>query len=168
VANGFPLSLVTGRADLMSSLSPEGPTFFSGTFNGQILNVAAGLACTEILVRDRVHDRLESLGTRLRDGVQEQIDHYGVNAQVRHRGSIWCLYFTRAPIRRFRDIAEFAKDKAHPVQRAYQRWMLGNGIYIQPTYALRAFISAAHSEEDIDRTVAATGEFFREHREQLT
>jgi glutamate-1-semialdehyde 2,1-aminomutase len=168
VANGFPLSLVTGRADLMSSLSPEGNTFFSGTFNGQILNVAAGLACTEVLVRDHVHDRLEALGKRLRDGVQEQIDHYGVNAQVRQRGSIWCLYFTRAPIRRFRDIAEFAKDKAHPVQRAYQRWMLGNGIYIQPTYALRAFISAAHSEEDIDRTVTVTGEFFREHRERLT
>jgi glutamate-1-semialdehyde 2,1-aminomutase len=167
VANGFPLSLVTGRADLMSNLSPEGQTFFSGTFNGQILNVAAALACTEILVRDNVYDRLAALGARLKHGIEEQIEHYGVNAQVRHRGSIWALYFTRDPIRRFRDIAEFAKDKAHPLQRAYQRWMLGQGIYIQPTYALRAFISAAHTDEDIDKTIAATGKFFRDSRDDL-
>jgi glutamate-1-semialdehyde 2,1-aminomutase len=167
VANGFPLSLVTGRADIMANLSPEGATFFSGTFNGQILNVAAALATTEILVRDKVHDRLNALGERLAAGINEQIEHYGVNAQICQRGSIWALYFTKEPIRRFRDIAEFAKDKAHPVQRAYQLWMLGKGIYIQPTYALRAFISAAHTDEDIDKTVAATGEFFRDNKDDL-
>jgi glutamate-1-semialdehyde 2,1-aminomutase len=168
VANGFPLSLVTGRKDLVGTLSPEGATFFSGTFNGQIINVAAALACTAVLQDEPVHAHLDGLGTRLREGVHEHIDQLGVKAQIKQFGSIWCLYLTDRPIRRFRDIAEFAKDKAHPLQRAYQRWMLGNGIYIQPMYALRAFISAAHTEEDINRTVAATGAFLREHREELS
>lgn len=167
VANGFPLSVVTGRRELMANLSPEGPTFFSGTFNGQILNVAAAYACTGVLLDEPIHERLNSLGARLREGIQEHIDHLGVRAQVRQVGSVWCLYFTDKPIKRFRDIAEFAKDKADPMQRAYQRWMLSQGIYIQPTFALRAFISAAHETDDIDRTVAATGEFLREHRQQL-
>jgi glutamate-1-semialdehyde 2,1-aminomutase len=168
VANGFPLSVVAGSKELMSNLSPEGPTFFSGTFNGQILNVAAAYATTGVLLDEPVHERLDALGARLRDGIQEQINHLGVKAQILQRGSIWCLYFTDKPIRRFRDIAEFAKDKAHPLQRAYQRWMLGQGIYIQPTFALRAFISAAHSDEDIDLTISATGEFLRDRRRELS
>jgi glutamate-1-semialdehyde 2,1-aminomutase len=168
VANGFPLSLVTGNAELIGNLSPEGATFFSGTFNGQILNIAAGLACTEVLRDEPIHERLDLLGSRLRDGVQEQIEHLGVKAQVKQFRSVWCLYLTDRPIRCFRDIAEFAKDKAHPLQRAYQRWMLARGIYIQPMYALRAFISAAHTEEDIDQTVAATGDFLREHKDDLS
>jgi glutamate-1-semialdehyde 2,1-aminomutase len=168
VANGFPLSLVTGPKELIGNLSPEGGTFFSGTFNGQIINVAAALACTEVLRDEPVHERLDALGTRLRVGIQEQIEHTGVRAQISQFRSIWCVYLTDRPIRSFRDIAEFAKDKAHPLQRAYQRWMLSKGIYIQPMYALRAFISAAHTEDDIDRTVDATAEFFRAYNDELT
>jgi glutamate-1-semialdehyde 2,1-aminomutase len=168
VANGFPLSLVAGKKEFMAQLAPEGKTFFSGTFNGQILTVVAGLACTDILVRDDVHTHLNMLGARLRDGIDEHIQHLGVRAQVAQRGSIWCIYFTDQPLHRFREMAEFTKDKLHPLQRAFQRWMLGRGFYIHPTYSLRAFISAAHTEEDIDLTIAAVGDFLREYREDLT
>jgi glutamate-1-semialdehyde 2,1-aminomutase len=168
MANGFPLSAVAGSKELLANLSPEGPTFFSGTFNGQILNVAAGMATTGVMLNEPVHERLNALGERLRNGIQECIDDLSLKVQIRQRGSIWCLYFTDRPIKRFRDIAEFAKDKAHPLQRDYQRWMLSRGIYIQPTFALRAFISAAHTDEDIDTTVSATCEFLRDRREELT
>ncbi len=167
VANGFPLSVLAGRAELMSRLVPEGDVFFSGTFYGHLLNVAAALKCTEILREQPVHERLAGLGRRLRDGIQDAIDETGVRAQVGQLGSVWCLYFTDRPLRSFRDVAEFAKDKDHPVQRAYQRWMLSQGIYIHPMYILRGYITAAHSEEDIERTVAATAQFLREHRQEL-
>lgn len=168
VGNGFPISLVTGRSDLMSLISPEGPVLYSGTFNGHTAVIAAALKCSHILMTEPVHERLEVLGRRVRDGIQEHIDHLGVKAQVKQRGSVWCLYFTDRMIRNFRDIAEFAKDKEHPLQRAYQRWMLEHGVFITPYFILRSYISAAHTEEDIDRTVAATGGFLRARREELS
>ena len=167
VANGFPLSLVAGRDELMSNLSPEGPTFFSGTFNGQLLNVAAAHATTGVLLSEPVHRRLQRLGSKLREGIQAEIDRLRLKVQIVQHGSVWCIYFTDRPVRTYRDIAAFTKDKNNPIQRAYQRWMLERGVYIQPTYALRAFISGAHTEKDIDRTVHATGEFLRAHRQEL-
>jgi glutamate-1-semialdehyde 2,1-aminomutase len=167
VANGYPISLLTGRSDLMSHLAPEGRVAYSGTFNGQIMCVAAALRCTEILRSEPVHERLDALGKRLRDGIQEHIDLLKVKVQIRQRGSVWALYFTDKQIHNFRDIGQFAKDKKHPLQRAYQHWMLSRGIYVHPYFVVRAYISAAHTEDDVDKTVTATGEFLRAHRGDL-
>jgi len=168
VANGFPLSLLTGRSDLMSLVAPAGRVAYSGTFNGYTPSVAAALCTTSILIKEPVHQRLEALGRRVHEGIQDHIEHLRLKAQVRQLGSVWTLYFTDRPVRNFRDIAEFAKDKDHPLHRAYQRWMLKEGIYIHPYFVLRCYINAAHTEEDIDLTVAATGRFLREYRERLS
>lgn len=167
VANGFPLSVLAGRAELMSRLVPEGDVFFSGTFYGHLLNVSAALACTEILRTQPIHGQLERLGRRLREGIQDAIDETGAKAQIRQLGSVWCLYFTDGPLRSFRDVSRFAKDKEDHLQRRYQRWLLGRGIYMHPMYVLRGYLTAAHTEEDVDRTVTATAGFLHEYREEL-
>jgi glutamate-1-semialdehyde 2,1-aminomutase len=168
VANGFPISVLAGRAELMSHLAPQGRVLFAGTFAGHVLNLAAALKTTEILSREGFHARLERLGTRLKDGIQGAIADTGVRAQINQLGSVWTLYFTDTPIRTYRDLASFAKDKEDQLQRLYRHHMLTRGIYIHPHYMLRGYITAAHTDEDIDRTVSATADFFRIHNARLT
>jgi glutamate-1-semialdehyde 2,1-aminomutase len=168
VANGFPVSVLAGRSELMSNLAPQGNVLFAGTFAGHVLNLAAALKTTEILSRDGFHARLEQLGGKLKNGIQAAIDDTEVRAQIKQIGSVWTLYFTDKPIRTYRDLASFAKDKENNLQRLYRRHMLERGIYIHPHYMLRGYITAAHTAEDIERTVRATADFFRAHHALLT
>jgi glutamate-1-semialdehyde 2,1-aminomutase len=167
VANGMPISVVAGKATFMDGYAPIGRTFFSGTFYGHVLNVAVANGCAALLEMDPPYARLDALGKRLRVGIQAAIDETGVAATIKQLGSVWALYFTKAPIRSYRDMAGFAQVKNHPVHAAYQRWMLARGIYIHPHFFVRGYLNDAHSEEDIERTIAATREFFRTYREHL-
>jgi glutamate-1-semialdehyde 2,1-aminomutase len=167
VANGMPISVIAGKAKFMDGYAPLGPTFFSGTFYGHVLNVAVANGCARLLETDPPYVRLDGLGERLRAGIQSAIDETGVAVAIKQLGSVWALYFTKAPIRCYRDMANFARVKNHPVQAAYQRWMLQRGIYIHPHFFIRGYLNDAHSEEDIERTVAATREFLVTYRQDL-
>jgi glutamate-1-semialdehyde 2,1-aminomutase len=168
VANGFPVSVLAGRSELMSNLAPQGNVLFAGTFAGHVLNLAAALKTTEVLSREGFHGRLDQLGGKLKKGIQAAIYDTGVRAQIKQLGSVWTLYCTDTPIRGYRDLASFAKDKENHLQRLYRHHMLERGIYIHPHYMLRGYITAAHTDEDIERTVSATAEFFRAHHRLLT
>jgi glutamate-1-semialdehyde 2,1-aminomutase len=161
VANGFPISGLAGRADVMSLIEPEGPVSYSGTFNGSLLPVAAALKTVEIMARDRIHARLFELGATLASAVNEQIETLGLPAQCQHFGSIWCVYFTDRELRNYRDIAAFAVTKDTGIDAEFQSHLLDRGIYLQPFYTNRAFISAAHSDADIEETVEVVADFLR-------
>jgi glutamate-1-semialdehyde 2,1-aminomutase len=167
IANGMPISAVAGRADIMEGYAPLGPTFFSGTFYGHVLCVAVADACVAILEEDPPYARLDGLGKRLREGIQDAIAEVGIRATIRQLGSVWALYFTQAPIENYRDMAGFAQVKNYPVHVAYQHWMLSQGIYIHPHFILRGYLTSAHDEEDVERTVTATRNFFIANRREL-
>ena len=167
VANGMPISVVAGRADMMNGFAPLGETFFSGTFYGHVLNVAVANGCASLLEAEPPYPRLNALGEQLRSGIQVAIDETGIGAQIRQFGSVWALYFTRKPIRCYRDMADFARVKNHPLHAAYQRWMLQRGIYIHPHFFIRGYINAAHTEDHIRQTIEATRSFFVDHRETI-
>jgi glutamate-1-semialdehyde 2,1-aminomutase len=167
VGNGMPLSVVAGKARFMDGYAPVGRTFFSGTFYGHVLNVAVANGCATLLEADPPYARLNALGERLRSGIQASIDETGVAATIKQLGSVWALYFTKTPIRNYRDMAGFAQVKNHPVHAAYQRWMLTRGIYIHPHFFIRGYLTDTHTKEDIDRTIAATRDFFVTYREHL-
>ncbi|HLA17058.1 MAG TPA: aspartate aminotransferase family protein [Candidatus Limnocylindrales bacterium] len=167
LGNGFPISALCGRADIMDRLGPKGDVLFAGTFAGHTLDAAAALACTEVVLEGSIHDHLASLERRLVDGIGAAIRETGVRAQVLSSAGVWTLYFTDQPIRRFRDFARFAMDKDHPVQRAYRDRLLERGIYVHPHYMIRGYLTGAHTDEDVDRLVDATAGFLRENRDQL-
>jgi glutamate-1-semialdehyde 2,1-aminomutase len=167
IGNGFPLSVLCGRADIMDRLGPKGDVLFAGTFAGHTLNVAVGLEVTSIVLEGTIHRHIADLGRRLTSGIQAAIDETGARVQVRESAGVWTMYFTDAPIRRFRDFARFAMDKDHPVQRAYRAWLLERGIYVHPHYMIRGFLTGAHTEADVDRVVDATAKFLALHREML-
>jgi len=168
IGNGFPISVLAGRADVMDHLGPKGDVLFAGTFAGQTLNCAVALEVTRIVLEGSIHDHLRRLGARLTSGIQAAIDDTGALAQVREIAGVWTIYFTDEPIRRFRDFARFAMDKNHPVQRGYRNWLLERGIYIHPHYMIRGFLTGAHTDEDIDRVIDATASYLRQYRDLLS
>ena len=156
LGNGFPISVLAGRADVMDHLGPKGDVLFAGTFAGQTLNCAVALEVTRIVQEGAIHAHLSRLEDRLTAGIQAAIDETGARAQVRAIAGVWTIYFTDEPIRRFRDFARFAMDKDHPIQRGYRNWLLERGIYVHPHYMIRGFLTGAHTEADVDRVVDAT------------
>jgi len=167
LGNGFPISALAGRAEVMDHLGPKGDVLFAGTFAGQALGCAVALEVTRIVLEGSIHGHLGRLGDRLTSGIQAAIDETGVRAQVRAIAGVWTIYFTDERIRRFRDFARFAMDKNHPVQRGYRHWLLERGIYVHPHYMIRGFLTGAHTEEDVDGVVEATASYLREHRDLL-
>jgi glutamate-1-semialdehyde 2,1-aminomutase len=168
IGNGFSISALAGRADVMDRLAPKGDVLFAGTFAGHTLNTSAALECTRIVLEGAIHDHLRRLGQRLTSGIQAAIDETGARAQVREIAGVWTIYFTDQPIRRFRDFARFAMDKNHPIQRGYRNWLLERGIYIHPHYMIRGYLTGAHTEDDVDRVIEATASFLRQYREVLS
>jgi glutamate-1-semialdehyde 2,1-aminomutase len=163
IANGLPIAAVTGSRRLMSHLAPEGETLFAGTFAGHVLTVGAALACVEAVADPGFHEGLERRGRQLEDGIREALDDTGFPAQILRLGSVWTLYFSRDRLRSYRDIARFAKDKEDDSQDRFRKWMAEHGVYIHPHYMLRGYLTAAHTEDDIARTVEAAAAYFRQH-----
>jgi glutamate-1-semialdehyde 2,1-aminomutase len=167
IGNGFPISVLCGRAEIMDRLGPKGDVLFAGTFAGHTLNAAVALEVTRIVREGAIHDHLAALGRRLTTGIQRTIEDTGARVQVRESAGVWTVYFTDTPIRRFRDFARFAMDKDHPIQRAYRGWLLERGIYVHPHYMIRGFLTGAHTEADVDLLIEATSEFLVAHRDEL-
>src|SRR5262245_54237137 len=164
MANGYALCALSGRRTIMSLFAPEGPVLLSGTYMGHLLGVTAALATTRILADGEIHARLWQLGERIRDAVNEIIEGLGLDAHCAVFGSMWCLYFTRQ-VHSYRDAVGDSVMQAK--NRAFRTTLLNEGIYIQPRYHNRAFISAAHTDEEIDRTIRVVGQFLTDHQAAL-
>ncbi len=159
IANGMPISAVAGRRDLLERFAPLGETFFSGTFYGHTLSVAAALSCTRHLAADPgVYSRLEELGRRLGRGLQAAADAAGAEVSVATCGSIWSLFFRPTAPRTYRDVAVAGKHTG--VAGDYQRWLLAHGLYVHPHYMIRGYLTDAHTTDDVDRLVELSTEFF--------
>lgn len=162
VANGYPVSGLTGRNEIMSMIQPEGGVAYQGTYNGITMSMVAALKTIEIMERDNIHEKLFKAGQKVRDEINAEVKRLGVPAVCRSFGSVWCLYFTDRDINNYRDIAAFAVTKDSGIDSEFQKHLLNRNIYMQPYYANRCYISAAHTDQDLDRTIEATKEFLRE------
>jgi glutamate-1-semialdehyde 2,1-aminomutase len=150
VGGGMPLAAYGGRREIMEKVAPVGPVYQAGTLSGNPIAVSAALALLERL-DDAVYARLEALTARLEEGLVAAIRERGVGACVQRVGSMITLFFTPGPVRSWADAK--ASDTA-----AFGRWhgkMIEQGVYWPPAQFEAAFVSTAHSEADIDPTVAA-------------
>ena len=167
VANGYMLSFLAGKAELMTQLAPEGPVFYSGTFNGHPLSVAAAMATLDVIERDRVPERLWRLGDRIADGVNAACDELGVNAVCQAYGSVFCVYFGTRRVHNYRDYARSVTATIESLNDAFRAFLGDNGVYVHKRHVNRCFIGAAHDDGDADRMVDLVSEFLRGHREEL-
>ena len=137
----------------MDRLAPEGPVYQAGTLSGNPLAVAAGLAAVEALSAEPPYDRLEALGARLEAGLRKHMEAAPFPLAFNRVGSMATLFFGEDPVR------DLASASACDTQRfaRYFHEMLDRGIYLPPSPFETFFLSAAHTEEMVDRVVEAAG-----------
>ncbi len=150
IGGGLPVGAYGGRKDIMSKIAPSGPVYQAGTLSGNPLAVAAGLAMLRHLkARPEIYDRLERMGAKLCAAAPAGIT-------VNRVGAMFTFFFTDCPVTDY----ESAKRSDTTRFGRFFRAMLERGVYLAPSQFEAAFLSAAHTDEDIDRTIAAAGEAF--------
>lgn len=154
IGGGLPVGAYGGRADLMDRIAPEGPIYQAGTLSGNPLAVAAGLETLRGLDSTGAYTRLEAVADRLERGIQEVAVERGARIQLNRVGSMMTLFFADAPV------TDFASAKASDAEKfaRFFRGMLERGVYWPPSQFEAAFVSTAHTDDDIDRTVEAIAE----------
>jgi glutamate-1-semialdehyde 2,1-aminomutase len=154
IGGGLPAAAYGASAQIMDHVSPAGPVYQAGTLSGNPLAMAAGLTTLRLLRDQSPYNRLESLSSRLADG----LDRAAADAQVPHSvqrvGSMLTLFFHDGPVRNY-------EDACRSDTRRFARFfweMLARGVYLPCSQFEAAFVSAAHTEDDIDRTLQAARE----------
>ena len=149
VGGGFPVGVYGGRADLMKRVAPEGPVYQAGTLSGNPVAMAAGLATLRETSKPGFYETLNRRTDRLVSGLQNMARRNGVAVTTGHAGSMWGLYFTPGPVRSYADARQ--SDTA-----LFARWhkaALARGVFLAPSAFEAGFVSAAHSDADIDFTI---------------
>jgi glutamate-1-semialdehyde 2,1-aminomutase len=153
VGGGMPLAVYGGRDDVMRVVAPLGPVYQAGTLSGNPVAVTAGLTTLELLT-PALYDRLESLGAALEEGLRAAAHDAGVPARVQRVGSMITLFFREGPVRSWADAAGCDTKRF----AAWHGAMLARGVYWPPSQFEAAFLSGAHTDDDVARTVAACRE----------
>jgi glutamate-1-semialdehyde 2,1-aminomutase len=148
IGGGLPVGAVGGPAAIMDFLAPLGPVYQAGTLSGNPLAMAAGLAQLRLLEEENVYARLEKLGALLETETRAALKSAGLDYAFYRYGSMFCLFFTPAPVRNLDD----AKKADLPRFARFFHALLDAGIYLAPSQFETGFISAAHTEQDIEET----------------
>jgi glutamate-1-semialdehyde 2,1-aminomutase len=156
IGGGMPIGAVGGRRDLMELLAPVGPVYQAGTLSGNPVATAAGLSTLKNLDED-AYRRIEQAGSRLEQGIRANIERTSADAHVVRVGSMMCLFFRADPVTCYGDAQDCNMERF----AAYHREMLQRGVYLPPSQFESFFVSAAHTPEDIARTVDANHEALR-------
>jgi glutamate-1-semialdehyde 2,1-aminomutase len=156
IGGGLPVGAYAGPAAILDQLAPLGPVYQAGTLSGNPLAMAAGIAALELLDVPGTYERLEALGEQLNRGMRASIA--GKPLCFQRVGSMFCLYFCPGPVQNYDD-AKKADTKAFG---KFFHAMLERGVYLAPSQFEAGFISLAHTESDIERTLQAGREALAE------
>jgi glutamate-1-semialdehyde 2,1-aminomutase len=151
IGGGLPVGAYGGKKEIMSQIAPTGPVYQAGTLSGNPLAMAAGIATLTALQKDGVYDTLEARTHALVTGLQATADEAGIPFQAGHVGSMAGFFFTD------RNVYDFEDAKTSDLERfaSFYRGMLEKGVYLAPSQFEACFVSLAHTEKDIEDTIAA-------------
>jgi glutamate-1-semialdehyde 2,1-aminomutase len=163
VGGGMPVGAYGGREDIMKHVMPAGPVFQAGTLSGNPVAMAAGLTTLRELRDHPPYARLEELGRRLADGLDQAATAAGIPHQLARVGSMWTLFFNPQPVTdydvaRQSDTARFAK---------FFWAMMERGVYLPCSQFEAAFLNMAHTEKHVEQTLAAVREALASLREAI-
>ena len=148
VGGGLPLAAFGGRAEIMDRLAPSGDVYQAGTLSGNPLATAAGLAVLRRLRDPGVYEQLERRGARLEEGLAP-------HGRVQRVGAMATLFMSDRPVCDFEDAQSCDTDR----YAALFRHLLARGVYVAPSQFEAMFVSLAHGDEEIDRTIQAVADF---------
>ena len=151
IGGGLPVGAYGGRKDIMSMVAPAGPMYQAGTLSGNPLAMTAGIKTLELLQKPGAYEYLDKITTRLANGLVQIAKETGHAACGGNISGMFGLFFCEGPVHNFED----AKQSDVTKFGRFHRGMLEQGIYLAPSQFEAGFTSLAHTEEDIDRTLAA-------------
>jgi glutamate-1-semialdehyde 2,1-aminomutase len=157
IGGGLPVGAYGGRRELMEMVAPVGAVYQAGTLSGNPLAMAAGIVTLRILSNEGVYRGLDKIGARLADGMRDAARAAEAPVSITQLGSMMTVFFSdEAP----RDYASAKRADTERYGRFF-RAMLDRGVYLPPAQFEAMFVSLAHQEADIDRTIEAAREAFR-------
>jgi glutamate-1-semialdehyde 2,1-aminomutase len=158
IGGGMPVGAYGGRLDVMQQIAPLGGIYQAGTLSGNPVAMAAGLATMrELHTHPEHYVHAEAMTKRLIAGLQDAAKSAGIPLAANQVGSMGCIFFTEGPVSCFADVQKSDLE----LFRRYFLGMLDEGIYLAPSQFEAIFVSAAHTESDIDRTVNAARKVFK-------
>ena len=157
IGGGLPVGAYGGRKDVMERIAPLGPVYQAGTLSGNPLAVTAGIETLKLLQKPGVYKKLAERAEALSDGLADAARRAGAIVFETHIGSLLCLFFTP------QTVTDYASAKTSDTRRfaAFFNHMLDQGIYLAPSQFEAAFLSAAHTAADIEKTIKAAYNAFR-------
>ncbi|MDD2998754.1 MAG: glutamate-1-semialdehyde 2,1-aminomutase [Candidatus Riflebacteria bacterium] len=157
VGGGMPLAVYGGRAEIMAFIAPDGPVYQAGTLSGNPVAVAAGMATLKKIKADQnFYQKLLTQSEKLEKGLARVAVKAGRKVVLNRFGSMMTMFFTAAPVTEY----ESAKKSDTALFAEWFRGMLAAGIYLAPSQFEAAFVSAAHSDADIEATLSAAERVF--------
>ena len=157
IGGGLPVGAYGGRRDIMSHIAPEGNVYQAGTLSGNPLAMAAGTATLMILKNKEVYGKLEEKSRFLFSGLRDAAKKAGVDIVINRVGSMGSLFFTKHPVVDFSSVKETETSKYTP----FYREMLAQRIYLAPSPFEALFVSLAHNEEIMNKTIDSAFNSFK-------
>ena len=157
IGGGMPVGAFGGRADIMSHISPLGPVYQAGTLSGNPVAMASGLATLDIISESGFYEGLFARTTQLCEGMQASADKAGIPFTTNHLGSMFGFFFTEDE-----KVTQYPQVIGANVEQFNQFFhaMLDEGVYLAPASFEAGFMSSAHTDEDINATIAAADRAF--------
>jgi glutamate-1-semialdehyde 2,1-aminomutase len=151
IGGGLPCGAYGASAEIMAHLSPEGPVYQAGTLSGNPVVMAAGIATLKKLRDGSMFKKAENMTTYLCNGIQDILNDKGLPYVLRQVGTMFCLFFTSEDIQNCDDVCKCDMEKFSKFFHA----MLDNGVYLPPSQFEACFMSAVHTEKDIEKSLKA-------------
>jgi glutamate-1-semialdehyde 2,1-aminomutase len=151
IGGGLPVGAYGGKKEIMDHIAPVGAVYQAGTLSGNPLAVTAGIEMLNLLSQAGVYEDLEKKSERLTNGFKENVKKLGITATFTRVGSIFSMFFTDQEIINFDSV----KTSDTEFFKRYFNAMLEEGIYIAPSQFEAGFMSAVHTDADIDQTIEA-------------
>ncbi|MEK9773144.1 MAG: glutamate-1-semialdehyde 2,1-aminomutase [Opitutae bacterium] len=149
IGGGLPVGALGGKTEIMDYLAPLGPVYQAGTLSGNPLAMAAGIASLKLLKEDSPYQRLEEMGKQIASGLLAMAKDKSIPLHVPQSGSMFCLFFSDQNVTQF----EQAVATRHENYNAFFHSCLNQGLYLPPSSYETCFISSAHREDDISKTL---------------
>jgi glutamate-1-semialdehyde 2,1-aminomutase len=157
IGGGLPVGAYGGKRKIMDHIAPVGPVYQAGTLSGNPLAMAAGIATLKEISKPGFYEALDAKTEKLIAGLRNAADKAGIDFSAGHIGSMAGMFFTKTPV------TNFDEAKTSNLERfaTYYNEMRKRGIYIAPSQFEAVFVSAAHSDEEIEATINAAVEVMK-------
>jgi glutamate-1-semialdehyde 2,1-aminomutase len=157
IGGGMPVGAVGGRREIMQEIAPLGPVYQAGTLSGNPVALAAGLATLKLVQAPGFHEKVSGAARALCDGLTKAASERGVGFCAQSVGSMFGLYFRETPPASFAEVMECDRNAFNRFFHA----MLASGVYLAPSAYEAGFVSSAHGTAEIEKTIAAAKQAFK-------